>query len=71
MTTAPDPHPSPLDRLEDLPRILEAMREAVREALLRHKKLGNPVAIWRDGHVVWLSPEEIPVDDPVEPSPER
>ncbi len=62
MTTRPDSHPTPLDRVEDLPRILQAMKEAVREALLRHKKLGNPVAVWRDGRVVWLGPEEIPTD---------
>lgn len=36
---------------------------AVREALLRHKKLGQSVAVWRDGKVVILSPEEIPVED--------
>ncbi len=38
-------------------------RQGVREALLRHKKLGQSVAVWRDGKVVILSPEEIPVDD--------
>lgn len=53
---------TPLDRVHDLPRILTAMRAAVRDALLRHKRLGNPIAVWRDGRVVWLSPEEIPVD---------
>jgi hypothetical protein len=52
---------TPLERVEDVPRILRAMAEAVREALLVHKRLGNPVAVWRDGHVVWLAPEEIPV----------
>jgi hypothetical protein len=36
---------------------------AVREALLRHKKLGQSVAVWRDGKVVVLSAEEILVDD--------
>jgi hypothetical protein len=36
------------------------MRQAVREALLRHKRLGNPIAVWREGRVVWLAPEEIP-----------
>jgi hypothetical protein len=39
----------------------EALRRAVREALLRHKKLGNPIAVWRDGKVVIVPPEEIPV----------
>jgi hypothetical protein len=38
----------------------EALRRAVREALLRHKKLGNSIAVWRDGKVVIVPPEEIP-----------
>jgi hypothetical protein len=70
MATASQPEPTPLDRLEDLPRILRAMREAVREALLRHKQLGNPVAVWQDGQVVWLAPDEIPTDI-VEPDPQQ
>jgi hypothetical protein len=36
------------------------LRSAVRDALARHKKAGNPVAVWRDGKVIWLRPEEIP-----------
>jgi hypothetical protein len=52
---------SPAERVEDLPRILAALRLAVREALLRHKQAGNPVAVWRDGRVVWIRPEDIPV----------
>jgi hypothetical protein len=32
-----------------------------------HKRAGNPIAVWRDGQVVWLSPEEIPVS--LEPTP--
>jgi hypothetical protein len=51
---------SPAERVEDIPRILEALRLAVREALLRHKQAGNPVAVWRDGRVVWIQPEDIP-----------
>ncbi|MEK7832132.1 MAG: hypothetical protein AAB401_13650 [Acidobacteriota bacterium] len=39
------------------------LHHAVREALLRHKKLGQSVAVWRDGEVVILSAEEIPVED--------
>jgi hypothetical protein len=62
MTTSRKGHLTPIERVEDLPRILKAMTEAGREALLRHKRLGNPVAVWRDGRVVWLRPEEIPTD---------
>jgi len=34
---------------------------AVRKALREHKRAGNPVAVWRDGKVVVLQPEEIEV----------
>ena len=39
----------------------EAIRQAVREAVRRHKLLGNPIAVWRDGKVCWLQPEEIEI----------
>jgi len=46
-----------------------AVRKAVREAVRRHKLLGNPIAVGRGGKVVWIPPEEIevppPEDDPV------
>ena len=40
-----------------------AMRRAVNAALLRHKKLGESIAVWRDGRVVIVPPEEIEVDE--------
>lgn len=40
----------------------QAIKEAVREALLDHKRAGNPVAVWRDGKVVIVPPGEIDVD---------
>lgn len=61
MTRPSDRGRPPAERVEDLPRILQALTQAVREALLRHKQAGNPVAIWRDGRVVWIQPEDIPV----------
>ncbi len=41
----------------------EIFRKAVREELLRHKKLGHSIATSRNGEVVVLSAEEIPVQD--------
>ena len=55
------------ERVNDLPRILEAMKRAVREALVQHKAAGNPIASWRDGRVVWIQPDELLVD----PAPEE
>lgn len=60
MSNIPEPGVSPADRVTDVPRILAALRKAVREALMRHKKLGNPVAVWSHGRVEWIPPEEIP-----------
>ncbi|HUY92825.1 MAG TPA: hypothetical protein VMV10_29060 [Pirellulales bacterium] len=40
-----------------------ALAKAVREALLEHKRAGNPIAVWENGRVVWIPPEEIVVDD--------
>lgn len=54
--------------MDDLAAKLEAMQRAVRAALGRHKRAGNPVAIWRDGAIVMVPPENIPGDDE-EPAP--
>ncbi|HEY7546885.1 MAG TPA: hypothetical protein VID27_18480 [Blastocatellia bacterium] len=43
--------------------ITKILRRAVRHALLDHKRAGNPVATWKDGKVVLLQPDEIPVDE--------
>jgi hypothetical protein len=45
-----------------------AMKQAVRDARQRHKKLGNPVAEWRDGKVVWIAPEDIEDAEPARPT---
>lgn len=46
--------------LRDTPRLEAAIRRAVIQAIQMHKRAGNPIAVWREGKVVWLSPEEIP-----------
>lgn len=40
-------------------RITEAYDRAVREALIRHKKLGNYVVVERHGEIVKLQGDEI------------
>lgn len=52
------------------PGLIEAaMQRAVLEALRRHKLLGESIAVWRDGTVVIVPPEEIVVPDADEPGP--
>ena len=41
----------------------EALKKAAREAVRRHKRDGHPIVAWRDGHVVWIQPEDICVPD--------
>ena len=41
----------------------DAMNAAVREVVLRHKQLGAPLVVWRDGKVVWIPAEEISTVD--------
>jgi hypothetical protein len=49
--------------LEDREGMHRALTKAVRQAVLQHKKMGNPVATWRDGKVVWIQPDEIDIPD--------
>lgn len=35
------------------------LQHAVNHALLMHKRMGNSIAVWKDGQVVIIPPEEI------------
>jgi hypothetical protein len=54
------------DPFDDDVAIDDAISQAGRDARLRHKQLGVPLVMWRDGKVVEIPPEEIVVD----PSPQ-
>ncbi len=41
-----------------------AMREAVNDAVIAHKRLGLPMVEWQDGQVVWVPAEALVVDEP-------
>lgn len=62
MSSEKIPRP-PAERVEDLPRILQALRKGTRQAMERHRQAGVPVAVWQDSAVVWLDPAEIPIDE--------
>ena len=36
----------------------EALNLAVRDAVQLHKEKGLPMVVWRDGKIVWITPEE-------------
>ena len=48
----------------------EVLQRAVRDALLMHKRLGNPIATWKDGEVVIVPPEDIVIPPDVSDSKE-
>lgn len=47
-------------------RHAEKVLASVREALIEHKRAGNPIAVWEDGRVKWIEPEDIEIPEPVE-----
>ena len=48
--------------LNDSARVTMIIQEGIKTALLKHKQVGNPICEWRDNKVVWISPENIPVE---------
>jgi hypothetical protein len=40
-------------------KIDRAFTKAVENALLEHKRAGNPIAVWRGDKIVLIQPEEI------------
>lgn len=44
-----------------------ALRQAVAGVIRDHRRLGEPLAIWRDGRVVLVSPDQLVLrEEPVE-----
>jgi hypothetical protein len=62
--------PTLAELFEDGRAIDEALLEAARDARRFHKAIGNPMATWLDGRVVWVQPEDIRVDDDSSDEPE-
>ena len=62
MIDAADRDLTPAERVDDIPRILRALRAAVRDALAEHKRAGNSVAVWQDDRVVLVQASDIPED---------
>ena len=49
-----------LDSLTLTEKAERAIKEATAEAIETHRRLGQPIAILRDGEVVWIPASEIP-----------
>ncbi len=65
--TEPNTDAQKLVRLDaETVAIEQAMREAVDEAVLLHKRLGLPMVEWIDGRIVWTPPDQLAVDVPAQ-----
>lgn len=46
--------------LHSSPTVVDAaIQRAMQEAVVSHALAGRPVAIWRDGQVAWVQPDEV------------
>jgi len=54
--------PSITELFDDGRAIDEALRLGVQDALIRHKRLGQRVATWKNGRVVVLEPADIRIE---------
>lgn len=48
--------------LNDPQKVTQIIQKGIKAALMRHKQAGNPVCEWRDNKVVWIDPQNIPVE---------
>ncbi len=53
--------PTISDIFDDENAIPQALSAAIRDTALEHKQKGLPLAVWREGNVAWIPPEEIEV----------
>ena len=49
--------------LDDDASVDRAVRRGVREAILEHRRDGDPIIVWQDGKVVEIPAEEIVIPD--------
>jgi len=63
-TVMPNKVKEPVAEYEPLWKIHErAVGKCVRAAILEHKRINNPIYVWRDENIVWLQPDEIEFSD--------
>ena len=47
--------------LAEAEKVEAAVQAAVRDALIAHKRAGNPIVVWENGQVVWIPPDQIEI----------
>jgi hypothetical protein len=49
-------HAAVAQRLNDLDKVQEVLKQAAHQAIVEHERAGQKIAVWRDGEVVWEEP---------------
>jgi len=63
-----NPH-IPLSELHQ--QIDAGVKQAIANAIERHRKLGESISIWKDGKVVTLTPDQIPPLSSIHQTPDQ
>lgn len=65
LTQAPEDaaHAELIRRFSSDDVLLSLVKEAIHEAILDHKRVGNPVAAMKDGKLAIIQPEDIEVPE--------
>ncbi len=54
-------HPKNADRIlrEQRGLVTDALQHGVRDAFVRHARMGQPVVIWRNGQIEWVPAQDL------------
>lgn len=55
-------------RIRDSAGVHEALRRSVADAIRRHVLCGRKVPVWRNGQVIWITPELGPEEATQQPA---
>ena len=59
-----EPEPEQLAELiAQSEKVEAAVQNAVRDALIVHKRLGQAIVVWENDQVLWIPPEEIEIPE--------
>lgn len=56
MTRTTNGHQAVAERLNDVDKIQQVLKQAAQQAILEHQRAGRKIVVWRDNRVVWEDP---------------
>lgn len=54
---SPADHRRIAEKIRDLAGVQAALKRAARRAIREHALAGQPIAVWRDNKVTWITPK--------------